>query len=162
MLLSNEPEKTKLKLFFQSLFSLPCKFFFNIHWSKKHTKCTKVSVQIIEYLSKVNTSMYFSVVSWKITFLPYKKFTFVPSYYYWGKEITILIPITSNYFHLIYLKTNYFAAFGLSCGTRDLHCIMQDLSLWYTNSLVAAHRVSSCGNGASEHAGSYILHGMGS
>ena len=160
MLLSNEPEKTKLKLFFQSLFSLPCKFFFNIHWSKKHTKCTKVSVQIIEYLSKVNTSMYFSVVSWKITFLPYKKFTFVPSYYYWGKEITILIPITSNYFHLIYLKTNYFAAFGLSCGTRDLHCIMQDLSLWYTNSLVAAHRVSSCGNGASEHAGSYILHGM--
>lgn len=126
----------------------------NIHWNKKHIKCTNVSVQMIEYLSKVNTSMYFSVVSWKRTFLPYKKFTSVPSYYHWPKEITILIPIASNYFHVVDLKTNYFAVFGLSCDTRDLHCTMQDLSLWYTNSLVAAHRVSTCGNGASEHAGS--------
>ena len=32
----------------------------------------------------------------------------------------------------------YLAVLGLSCNMQDLHCIMQDLSLWHTNSLVVA------------------------
>ena len=33
--------------------------------------------------------------------------------------------------HFIYL-----AATGLSCGTQDICCVMQDLSLWLTDSLL--------------------------
>ena len=31
---------------------------------------------------------------------------------------------------------------GLSCGTQDLHDIMQDLSFWPTDSLVTAHKLN--------------------
>ena len=49
-----------------------------------------------------------------------------------------------NYFSLSWLKI-YLAALGLSCGTWDLHCILEDLSLQCTDSLVVMHRLSSCG-----------------
>ena len=33
------------------------------------------------------------------------------------------------------------AASGLNCGSQDLCCIMWGLSLWWTNSVVAAHGI---------------------
>ena len=49
-----------------------------------------------------------------------------------------------NYFSLSWLKI-YLAALGLSCGTWDLHCVLEDLPLQCTDSLVVMHRLSSCG-----------------
>ena len=43
---------------------------------------------------------------------------------------------------------------GLSCGTWDLCCGMQDLSLWHTGS--RARGLSSCGTQAPECAGSVV------
>ena len=37
-----------------------------------------------------------------------------------------------------------FGSVGLSCGSQDLHCILQDL-------FVEVHRLSSCGTQAPEH-----------
>ena len=39
----------------------------------------------------------------------------------------------------------YLTMLGLSCSTQDLHCIMQDLSLWGTDSLVVVLSLSSWG-----------------
>ena len=32
---------------------------------------------------------------------------------------------------------------GLNCGTQDLPCVMGDLSLWHTESLVVVYRLQS-------------------
>ena len=38
----------------------------------------------------------------------------------------------------------YLAVLDLSCGMQELHCIMWDLSLQHTDSLVVAGELSSC------------------
>ena len=38
---------------------------------------------------------------------------------------------------ILFLKNMYLAASGLSCSIQDLPCVMQDLSLWCTDSLIA-------------------------
>ena len=39
----------------------------------------------------------------------------------------------------------YLTASGLSCSTRDLHCIPGDLSFWHMDSQVVVHGLRSCG-----------------
>ena len=39
----------------------------------------------------------------------------------------------------------YLVEWGLGCGTQDLCCIRQDISLRCMDSLVVAHGLSSCG-----------------
>ena len=38
----------------------------------------------------------------------------------------------------------YLAAWGRRCRTQGLHCIIRHLPLWYVDSLVASHGLSSC------------------
>ena len=45
---------------------------------------------------------------------------------------------------LQFFKFMYLAVSGLICCTQDLVCIMWDLSLWCTDSLDVAYRLSSC------------------
>ena len=62
--------------------------------------------------------------------------------------LTINVGVGFDYYFFKFIFI-YLAASGLSCGTQDLHCSMQDCSLrcvdsslWHTGSVVAARRHS--------------------
>lgn len=65
------------------------------------------------------------MISRKRTLLPYEKFTFVPSCYYPPKEITILIPITSNEFYVV--------DFYISSYVWYVFCCTHAMAQWWCN-----------------------------
>ena len=63
--------------------------------------------------------------------------------------------------NVIFLIFVYLAVSGLSCGMQDLHCLMWNLLLQLTDSLVVMCRLSSWGVWALKHVASVVTaHGL--
>ena len=89
----------------------------------------------------------------------------LPNAWQIGKEHTK----KSSFSYITWLLTVFFlficlflysATLGLSYGTQDLHCITWDLSLWHTDSLVAASGFSCWAAGSTLNQGLNLCWGL--